>query len=258
MSSFVILIYHMISEPRAESERRYACPPSRFDQHMAYLRAKDFNLVGLNAINDYLKGGKEIPGKTVVITLDDGYADNYEKAFPILLQYRIPATIFLVSGVMGNHNAWMEGLGFPRRAMLTWRQVRKMAAAGIAFGGHTITHPCLPEVTVAEARREIEGCKKEIEDRLGQAADHFAYPYGLFGAEVQALTEEAGYTLACSGRSGFNNRQTDLYALRRLEVFGTDPVWKLSQKLKFGTNVAGALQPLKYYWNRARTRLWYR
>lgn len=255
MARFIILMYHMISERRSERERKYACPPPRFAKHMRFLHDKGFNLITLDAVQKYLDGGVSIPPRCVSVTLDDGFRDNYENAFPILGEYSIPATIFLTTGFVGSTNASMESRGFPRREMLSWREVAEMNKAGVCFGAHTMTHPRLPEMPTEQAHNEISESKRIIEDRLACSVDFFAYPYGLFTDETQALVKEAGFSLACSTRSGFNNCHTDPYALHRIEVNGTDSVWQLSMKLSFGVNEAPLSLPLRYYFGRLIARL---
>lgn len=255
MSRFLILMYHMIREPGSTIERRYACPPVLFDRHMALLRAKGYAPVSLDAIEAYLSGNENLPERAVAVTLDDGLRDNYEHAFPVLQRHEIPATIFLATGLIGKTNAWMLDEGYPERPMLSWDQVREMRAAGVTFGGHGVSHPRLPGLAAENAMRELADSKAEIEQQIGEPVRHFAYPYGLFSAETQKLAQAAGYTLACSTRSGFNTRATDPFALRRIEVFGNDAPWKLAQKLVFGSNEAGALMPLRYYWGRAVARI---
>jgi len=94
-----------------------------------------------------------------------------------------------------------------------------------------------------------------LEDELGETVEYFAYPYGRYNQEIQRMVEEAGYSLACSTRSGFNNVDADKYALRRIEVQGGDSVWKLKQKLNFGVNDVGVGFLLRYYLGRAKARV---
>jgi peptidoglycan/xylan/chitin deacetylase (PgdA/CDA1 family) len=119
----------------------------------------------------------------------------------------------------------VEALGGGRapahpRLMLTWDEVREMAAAGIGFGGHTRTHPILSRVTPERAREEIVGSKLEIEKRLGAPARCFAYPNGRPGdydETTKRIVREAGYACAVTTRSGANRAdgREDALELRR-------------------------------------------
>ena len=134
-------------------------------------------------------------------------------------------------------------------------QTREMHAAGISIGSHTLTHPKLPECPPDQMSREITDSKAILEDILSRPIEHFAYPYGLYNGVARKLVKLAGYRSACSTRSGFNSNETDRYELRRIEVFGSDGLWNLKQKLKFGTNDSSWMLPAKYYLGRTLSRL---
>jgi len=245
----------MISKPESAAEIRYACPPERFDRHMYNLKINGFNPVSLEQIEQHLLLNKPLPKNAVAITLDDGFADNYNHAFPILNKHLIPATIFLTSGYLESTNQWMTPSGFPTKKMLDWQQIREMDKYNIAFGAHTVSHPKLTELDLTSAAYEILASKKSIENNLGKACKHFAYPYGLCNTEHRNSVKSSGYTLACSTHSGFNNAERDPFMLHRIEVYGNDSWWELKQKMTFGTNKASLLVPAKYYANRLINRI---
>ncbi len=101
MSRLTILMYHMIAEPQTSAEARYACPPARFRRHMKFLRTRGYQPVSLRDFDRYAAADAPIPAKAVAVTLDDGFLDNYENALPVLQEYGIPATVFMVSGLAG-------------------------------------------------------------------------------------------------------------------------------------------------------------
>lgn len=247
MSRFTILMYHIIDAPQSKAEAKYACPPALFERHLEYLSSSIHTVVSLTDIEEHLLTGKALPRDAVAITIDDGFEDNYNQAFPLLRKYNMPATIFLASGVIGGTNDWMKGRGFPERKMLNWNQIREMNEHQITFGAHTVTHPKLSVLNNTLAEQEIIQSKMSIEEHLGQPCKHFAYPYGLFNNTTPEIVQQCGFTLACSTRSGFNHHERDPYILHRIEVYGTDSSWKLKQKMTFGMNDASPLFPFKYY-----------
>lgn len=255
MSRFCILMYHMINEPRTDKEARYACPPARFASHLEALKKAGYTTVSPAAVEGYLQGEAPLPPKSVLITIDDGFRDNYEQAFPVLRQHQAPALIFLATSRIAGHNDWMAGADYPRRPMLTWDQVREMQAAGIWFGGHTMTHPRLSQLPREQALAEIAGSHATLRAETGMDAKWFAYPYGDLDEKTPDVAREAGFSFACTTRSGFNSPDIEPLLLRRLEVYGTDPAWKLLQKLRFGTNEASLFAPLRYYLGRIGHRL---
>jgi peptidoglycan/xylan/chitin deacetylase (PgdA/CDA1 family) len=255
MKRVLVLMYHIVAEPRSEQEARYCCTPDRFEAQMRHLCDTRTPLVALDAIADAMDGAATWPEDAVAITFDDGFADTFANALPALERYRIPATMFAVSDRTGETNRWMSERGFPERRLMSTAELREMNAAGVTIGSHTRTHPRLPSLDADRRRDEIHGSKVRLEDLLGGAVTAFAYPYGLFDDAARLAVEEAGYRLACSTRSGFNGPDADRYLLRRVEVYGRDNLWQFRQKLKFGANEVSNFYPLRYYAGRLSSRL---
>ncbi len=121
----------------------------------------------------------------VVITFDDGYADNYTTVFPLLKQYNMKATIFLITDTIGT------------AGHLTEAQIKEMSASGLVhFGSHTVSHPNLSEVDVETVRRELSASKEIIEALTGRPADALAYPGGNYNEEIEIIAKELGYRYA--------------------------------------------------------------
>lgn len=249
-----ILMYHILDTPRAKLEAKFCCLPERFTEQMAWI-AEARHPVSLDTLLADLDGKAELPDTAVAVTFDDGFASTFEYAMPVLARYGIPATMFIVADRIGGDNDWMHRRGMPQRALMDAGQIREMHAANITIGSHTLTHPRLPECVPAEMSREIADSKARLEDILSHPVQHFAYPHGLYNNAAHRIVEQAGYLSACSTRSGFNNKETDRYELRRIEIFGSDRLWNLKQKMKFGTNDGSWTLPAKYYLRRALSRL---
>ena len=255
MNRFTILMYHMISEPLTKAEVKYACPPKQFEKHMHMLLNDGFKPISIKTVEDYYSHNFPLPDKSFLITLDDGFEDNYSNAFPIFQRYNIPAMIYLATGLVGKTNQWMSVPTFSERKMLSWQQIKEMASQDIDFGSHTVSHPRLTELDDDCVGKELSESKQIIEQQLGQECKHFAYPYGLLTEKTRKLVAQAGFKTACSTRSGFNNTERDPLILHRIEVFGDDSAWRLKQKIKFGSNEAGLFFPLKYYFARLLAKL---
>jgi peptidoglycan/xylan/chitin deacetylase (PgdA/CDA1 family) len=114
--------------------------------------------------------------------------------------------------------------GHPRipECMLTWAQLAEMKQLGMTIGAHTLTHPNLPSAGVEAATREIVGSKQRLEDELGVPVTLFSYPNGgadrYYTPELQRVVAGAGFAAAASSRNAFARRDSDLYALERIEV----------------------------------------
>ena len=255
MQRFVILMYHMISEPKTATEVKYACPPKQFEQHLQMLISAGFKPVNIKAVEEYYIHQTPLPDKAFLITLDDGFEDNYSNAFPILKRLQIPAVIYVATGLVGKTNQWMSAPTFSERKMLSWAQIKEMASQGISFGSHTVSHPKLTELDDGSVSKELVESKQLIEEQLGGECSHFAYPYGLLNEKTSELVKKVGFKTACTTRSGFNNAERDPLMLHRIEVYGDDSTWKLKQKIRFGMNDVSWFFPLKYYLARLLARL---
>lgn len=255
MKRSIILMYHIIDKPRSGSEARFCCTPRQFERQMSFLKESNYNLISLENLVEGLKGNFEIPDNAVVITFDDGFKCNYHNALPILIQKKIPATMFIIPGRIGSSNDWMFSRGFPHRKIVSWSQLRELDDSGICIGSHTQNHPNLTELSSSSVKEEVRISKQILEDALHKPVSYFAYPYGLYNQAVRDIVKDAGYQAACSIRSGFNCHDIDHFALRRIEVYGGDSVWKFSEKLKFGTNEMNILFQASYYSKRLVARL---
>ena len=100
-------------------------------------------------------------------------------------------------------------------------QVRQWLGGGHEIGSHSITHRNLRHLSPAEAREEIFGSKKSLEDRFGLPVQHFCYPYGSWNQAVRDLVCEAGYRTACTVRFGVNGPSNSPYELRRIIPLST-------------------------------------
>src|SRR6266545_4736762 len=146
-----ILYYHSISDAPIRS----SVSPGAFTAQIEYLVQHGYHLLSLSDAVARLSSGAVFPDRSAVITLDDGFQDNYENALPILTRFKVPATVFLTVGYIGTGRLpTLTRTDFMPRP-LDWREVKEMQSQGIEFGSHTITHPMLSQVSPDVARREV-------------------------------------------------------------------------------------------------------
>ena len=246
-------MYHRIAHDR--SERRYTVLAGNFEQQLVFLRDHDYQVITLDAVVDALDGRTSLPEKSIVLTFDDGFRDTVEYACPILRRFGYSATFFLISGLMGRSNEWMQREGHKSSPLIDWSDARNLFAEGFVVGSHSVSHPSLPAVDLPAARREIEGSKQTLEQQLSVPIKYFAYPYGRFNHSIQEVVREVGYVAACSTQAGFNGPTAERFALRRLDVFGTHSLTAFRRNLIFGENEMNAVKLLAYYARRATSRI---
>jgi peptidoglycan/xylan/chitin deacetylase (PgdA/CDA1 family) len=257
-------MYHMVRETNDPREKRYCCSHRNFGRQMAYLKKAGYQIIRLDDLVNLIISTNKTnqtnktsqinqlvkPHKSVVITFDDGYMDNYENALPILREYNFPATVFVVSSLVGKTNNWMRADGYPERPLMGWHEIEEMKGSGFTIGSHSVNHCHLSHLSLEDAKREIEDSKTFLEDKLRIPMSHFAYPHGDMNKSIVNMVKEVGYRTACSTKSGFNSDGINLFELRRIEICGTDSIWQFAIKLTYGTNDGNLLLPTKYYLRR--------
>jgi peptidoglycan/xylan/chitin deacetylase (PgdA/CDA1 family) len=225
-----ILMYHSIDDDPSDV---HSVSPTAFEEQMRFLATK-CSVISLDQLVDCFSGKGSLPDNPVVITLDDGLANNYTTAYPILKKYHLPATVFVIP----NRAAPCEISRTDKTRYMAWDQIREMNHNGISVGAHTISHRSLPTLTLEEVRSELLESKARLEQQLGQPVKFFAYPYGAFrdlNKDIMRMVADSGYACAVTSLSGANGRNTDLYALRRTEIEMNDGMYVFSKAM------AGAL-----------------
>ena len=222
-----VVYYH-----RIEDETHRSCVrPAAFAEQMAHLRTEGYHLLALSAVREHLDAHRAFPDRTVIVTFDDGFADNYHHAFPILQRESVPMTLFLTTDFIGQ--AELPVLRDRSRVPpLDWKQVEEMARHGVDLGAHTLTHPNLTTLDDERLRREVAACRDRIEERTGARVRAFCYPRGDFDPRVKNAVREAGYDLACTTMEGCVTQDTHPFSLRRTFIANDDTLRDFRHKLE--------------------------
>jgi len=252
-----VLMYHRIGTAHNKWESRYCIPPSQFAEHMHHLAKRGMRACSLSDFFSWLGQDKTLPQGSFLLTFDDGFLGVYEHAAPVLQQLGWPATVFLVSRLIGKTDEWCtsqnpSGATYP---LLAAEHIGAMRDMGFSFQSHTRLHPDLTTLSEDTLLAELAGSRQELEDMLGERVRYLAYPYGRFNDHVLSTTRNAGYEAAFSTQPGFNRRGVELYRIRRLDIFGTDTATMLARKIYFGSNDGSWQQTFRYYRNRIADRL---
>jgi peptidoglycan/xylan/chitin deacetylase (PgdA/CDA1 family) len=216
-----ILAYHEIS-PRFQLGIT-GTTPNRFKSHLNYLQDSGLKFVPLRGL------AEQSPENSVCLTFDDGYDSFYDQVLPLLVERRIPATLFIISGYVGRANDWDVTFGINRRRHLSWEQIRQIYSAGIEIGSHTLSHRDLTRWTAQDVDRELIESKKTLEDKLGKAVTSLALPFGAVTLNISTKARQAGYVEICAGVPGLRGPLPGI--LPRLPVYRWDGESALKWKL---------------------------
>jgi peptidoglycan/xylan/chitin deacetylase (PgdA/CDA1 family) len=231
MNRAAVLTYHNIgAPPKGAKLRGLYVRPRMFAFHMLWLAIAGFNVGTLDDMLAFSKG-RGSRKRLVALTFDDGYADFYRNAYPVLKRCRFPAAIFVLSDPGLKENAWDAERLNMRKRLLSGNEIEELKRHDISFGCHTKTHPRLSTLSDRDIESEVSGSKGELEARLGRPVRFFCYPYGDFDQRVVAEVKQAGYAAAFTEKRGFVYSGDDPFALKRIPIrLNTHPlalIWKL-------------------------------
>lgn len=187
-----VFLYHGLSDSgesvSSERERKYWVSPKEFRRQLRLIAESGYRVTSLREVWSCETSAKP-PWPAAVLTFDDGWASDYETAFPLLAEIGAPGVFFVNTSVIG------------LRGYLTWSRMAEMQKAGMSFQSHSHNHVDLSRLPKTVLERELRDSKRLLEDRLGQAVDFLAVPYGLISDEVVEAALGMSYRAVCNSWS---------------------------------------------------------
>lgn len=178
----------------------------KFRQQLEAIRDNGYTTLTMSQLNDYLYKDKPIPEKSVVLTFDDGYRDNYTNAFPILKEFNMNATIFIIQSYLD------------RDEYLTAEQVKELSNSGIDIESHTVSHIDLPNLSYEDQLKELKDSKEKLENLINKPIISIAYPEGKYNDDTKRAFLEAGYSMGFTTERGYADRNDDSSQINRICV----------------------------------------
>ncbi|MFC1964603.1 polysaccharide deacetylase family protein [Chloroflexota bacterium] len=239
-----ILCYHRVCNlPETDDVMRYLnVPPAMFALQMVFLSQNGFNVITLEQFIEHRDKNMKFPPKSIIITFDDGYRDNYLNAFTILEKHNFKGTFFVATDYISSNRVfnWLrlgdESLAHSRENEEYWlplrrEEIREMGNQGACFGSHTKSHCHLNEVEQGKAMEELTGSKEYLEEVLAKPVSCFCYPFGEFSRPIKASVKIAGYKAAVSTKWGSNTLKSNPTELRRITIEEKDSLDRFVRKV---------------------------
>jgi len=222
-----VLSYFQFSEKK---ENNLVITRENFESQMKYLKDNGYQVITLEKFYSFLQYKEQIPDKSVVITLEDGWESVYKIAVPILQKYGYPATLFVYSNMISKN-----------KSALTWEQVKEMSGDGFdiqcqSISKRDLTLPKKKESFkkyVYAVIREVTTPKNLLQKKLGKECQFYAYPQGKANNLVVSLIKKAGYKAAFTMEQGSNPFFANNYSLKRNIIRGTDSISEFKKNLTY-------------------------
>lgn len=214
----VVLCYHRLE---GKAGGAYSIEPALFEKHMQELKDKDIGVISMQDFIAWRKGEKNIPPKSALITIDDGYTCSLNVGAPILKKFGYPATFFI----------YLDFINKGGKSM-SWAQIGELRDMGFEIGGHSVTHSNFNGPKPAKLKfaskdewlaDEIIRSKQVIEEQLGIRVTSLAYPFGNHNPKVRELVQQAGYDLAFTTYGQRVGHDAAPHAIGRYDVTARGP-----------------------------------
>lgn len=210
-----VIFYHHVeplAQAKTEGHAQLTVDSGIFDTQMAYLSSHGYTTVSAEQLANALISKSGLPGKSIVVTADDGYSDFYTYAFPVLQKYHMVVSLAIPTGLLGN-NGYMN-----------WDQLKQMVGTGKIFVyNHTWSHYNLAVAAKDKAQYEISTAKSQLQSYLGKVSNVFFYPYGGVGNIALSVLGTNGYNVGFTTLPGSTQCDSFLMSLHRTRI-GNSPL----------------------------------
>lgn len=205
-----VIFYHHIEpldQAKLEGHAQLTVDSNIFSQQMQYLSSHGYTSYSAEQLVDALMSHSTLPGKPVVVTIDDGYSDTYQFAYPIARQYGIKLSLMIPTGLL-------ENPGY-----MSWSNLKDMVGSGMVFAyDHTWSHYSLPRGAYDKEEYEIRIAKEQLESHLGNPNLVFAYPYGASNDLSISILKKMGFKGAFTTIPSFLQCDGFIYSLHRNRI----------------------------------------
>ena len=203
---FPILEYHTITKTPTLDSEVYNVPPEEFSAQLDYLNENGYTTITLQDFMRAKHGKQNLPPKPIILTFDDGYADNFTEMLPILEAHNMTAVVFVVTNLVG------------KEGYLNLEQLKDMQRRGIEIGSHTADHLPLTEESDQSKFRQIHTSKQFLEWSGLETIYTFSYPNGEYSDDLIEMLKQENYLNAVTGDAGLNNLETNPFLLKRVHI----------------------------------------
>ncbi|MBE9913772.1 polysaccharide deacetylase family protein [Paenibacillus donghaensis] len=218
----IALMYHEVTPGQ---KNKQSLNVEKFKRQLDLMKEGGFQWITMNQYVQFVMHNKPVPPNAVLMTFDDGYESFYEDVYPLLLEYHVPATSFLIVNAVDNP----KHIGIPK---LTWEQIKEMHLNGVDFYSHSFdSHMYAPldaagkrskavlrgpiyikqlgrkeskEEYIARVRSDMERANAVLREKIGNTMNVIAFPYGVFSPALLRVCKELDTPVSFTVLPGIN------------------------------------------------------
>ena len=257
-SKIRVLVYHQVHPVNKSGtvQNHWCVSAKSFSDQMKLLSSGGYNVLSVSEVLRHLQTRTPFPTKAVCVTFDDGYRDNYQYAFPALVQYGIMATFYVTTKYLGTDRPfdWIkpsdDAQNVLYRKPLNWQEITMMKDHGMEFASHSHTHPNFFKINVDSIKWELLESRRLLSEHLDLIGNSFVCPYGIWGKSSGALKEllqHNGYSGAFLGKWGSITLKTDRFDLPRIIIYGEDSIKTFRYKIEGAYDWVGFFHSCYHY-----------
>ena len=272
-----VLMYHHVHPLKSPLNVQ----PDVFERQLATLKNAGYRSLTIEQFADYMNG-TPVPDKSVLITFDDGYLNNYTYAYPLLKKYGMTGVLFVVTGWVGDglprpttanadtgdlpasyvheESKHLVASGETDKVILRWSELQEMDASGVMqIHSHTHTHTRWDKMAadrdekIARISAELAQCRQLIGQHLGKQDDFICWPQGFFDDDYKQAAREQGFRyFFTTDAYGFNRPLGDKEHIYRIAVSNRSGKWLLNRLFYARDTMAGRLYGKFKKWKKLR------
>lgn len=215
-----VLNYHSI---RDEAVNEVTLSTDMLRKQLEYIHNEQYYTLSLDEFNNFILNKSPIPQKSILITFDDGYMDNYINAFPILKELKMHATIFCIASELDGSYYLSESA------------IKDMSNNGIDIASHTMNHKHLSQLNYSEQVNELKKSKSKLESIVSKNITTVAFPFGDYNNDTINAAMSCGYNIAFTTHKGFCNKDSSPLKLNRIYISSNYNMDKFKSLIKSPT-----------------------
>lgn len=204
--SIIVLMYHRFNEPEHPSTN---ISTQRFEEQMNFLAVEGFTVLPLSDLVLFFEKKKNLPDKTVFITIDDAYKSIFTEAYPVLKKYGFPFSVFTSTDFVSEDE---------NSSFMTWKMLNYLSKNNVEILNHTSSHKNLLDLSSKEIRENIVEAEILIEEKIGKKPEILSYPYGESSENVEKIVDKLNYKIAFSQHSSPIHLNENVLRLPRFAI----------------------------------------